>query len=421
MWYWYITWHGGFSASFADALLGFLGESGPAIMVPLSILSWVLSLTWAISSFLSNRRLDQNRSVAVLMALMVLYGTLITSPQTLTSIIWWGGLRGYIPPLIIMPLYIGLYNVFSRKDWPVGKRHIWYMFSFAIIFFNGGFSENFTPLQLIILACILAVELYVNQRTLKSQKSIFLLTGILGGILALVLMVLAPGNANRQALYPAPASPLMIMFIALQSYVNLWKGLFLDPQKIVTLVAVFSGSMFLGTLLSNRIGINSRISLMVMITGLLFAYCCFLPAAYGQSTGPSETSLIVPMYILVLTFAITGLLCGASLPNIDTEQPHGRYVLVLSLVLFVSLGYSTIVNLQHLRTQITQATVYGENWEMRDQQIRRARLDGVKKIVISSMPGWITQEPTENPRFFVNHCMALYYGAESLSTVNPDE
>jgi hypothetical protein len=124
---------------------------------------------------------------------------------------------------------------------------------------------------------------------------------------------------------------------------------------------------------------------------------------------------------LVLTLVTTGLLCGASLPNINAAQIHGRYVLALSLVLFLSFGYSAIVNVQHLRTEITEATVYGENWEMRDQQIRRARLDGVNKIVIASIPAWITQEPTENPKFFVNHCMALYYGAESLSTANPGE
>lgn len=421
VWYWYITWHGGFSASFADALLGLFGESGPGIIVPLSILVWVLSLTWTISTLLSNGGVAQSQSIAVSATFLILYGTLISSPATSASMIWWGGLRGYVPPLIIMPLYIGLYDLFSRKDQSVGRRYLWYLLSFVITFFNGGFSENFTPLQIIILTFILAIELYVNRLMLKSPKFYFLSAGILGGILALVVMVIAPGNANRQAFYPPPALPLQFMFIALESYLSLWISLFSDLQKIATLVAVFAGSMFLGTLFSDRIKFNFRIWLMVIFTGLLFAYCCFLPAAYGQSTGPSDTSMIIPVYILMLTLVIAGVWCSAVLPNSTGKQMPRRYILFLSLILFVSLGYPTMVKVKDLRAEFTRAAVYDENWAVRDRQIRRARLGGATKVVVPSIPNWIAEEPTDNPKFFVNQCMALYYGVETLSSINPNE
>lgn len=421
VWYWYITWHGGFSASFADALLGFFGESGPSLLIPLSILVWVLSLTWTISTLLSNRGVARSRSIAVSAAMLVLYGTLINSPTASASIVWWGGLRGYMPPLIIMPLYIGLYDLLSRKDWSVGGRYLWYLLSFAITFFNGGFSENFTPLQLIILAFILTIELYMNRLLFKSPKFYFLCAGILGGILALVLMVMAPGNANRQAFYPPPAPPLEFMFIALKSYLSLWTGLFSDLPKIVTSMAVLAGSMLLGTLFSDRIKFNFRIWLMVIFTGLLFAYFCYLPAAYGQSTGPSDTSLIIPVYILMLTLVIAGAGCGAALSNTTGKQMHRRYILFLSLILFVSLGYSTMAKAQDLRAEITGATVYDQNWAVRDRQIRRARLTGAVNVVVPSIPQWITEEPIDNPNFFVNQCMALYYDVETLVSVSPND
>jgi hypothetical protein len=45
-WYWYITWHGGYSAALADGVLGLFGRTGIAFVVPATILIWLGVLLW---------------------------------------------------------------------------------------------------------------------------------------------------------------------------------------------------------------------------------------------------------------------------------------------------------------------------------------------------------------------------------------
>jgi hypothetical protein len=416
VWYWYITWHGGFSASFADALLSFLGQTGLRFVVPIVLVAWFISLTWSIASALHNFGLGRQVAFSVSAALLVLYGTLMLSPATSASIIWWGGLRGYIPPLILMLLYVAFYGEFLHHEWSVWQRYLWYAASFSLVLISGGFSEPFTPLQIVIIIFLLVEEWYTGHEQSKYPRFSFLIAGMLGGIIALLIMIMAPGNAVRQTFFPPPPSVLDIVSIALKSYIRFLLGFFLQFQKIAALLGIVSGSFLLGTFLPVTKRLSSKTLLAVVVTGFLLAYGCFLPAAYGQSTGPSDTSLIIPVYILMLTITAAGVIGGGFFAHMPGTIRPQRHILVLSLILLLSLGYSTILNTRSLILEARFASAYAEKWAIRDQQIRRAKNKGLKEISVPALPHWITEEPTDNPKFFVNKCMSLYYGIDIIAT-----
>lgn len=415
VWFWYTNWHGGFSASFADALLSLIGRDEIGYVIPLTIIIWVLSLAWSIRLAFKFLEFRWQGPIAVALSLLVMFGTLLVSPTTSASLIWWGGLRGYAPPLIIVPMYVGLYILFRDREHRTSTPYVWYALSFGLLFVSGGFSEPFTPLQIIITSLILAVELYVNRNVLKTPKGKFLIAGIVGGVVALLIMVIAPGNANRQELYPAPPPLLGILSIGLRSYLLFFARLAHDFLKVVIAVTVFSSSMLLGTFFSDSKYFNYRNIVVTVVFGLLFAFCSFLPAAYGQSGEPSDTSLITPVYVLMIMLGVAGIVSGGTL--IKAIQPVKTYHAILAVILVLPLlGYSTIISLQRLSDEMGRASTYAESWHARDVQIRRARQDGLQQVFVPPIPCWITQEPTDNPKFFVNQCMSLYYGIDITSS-----
>lgn len=415
VWFWYTNWHGGFSASFADSLLGVIGQDRIGYVVPLTLVIWVLSLAWAITLALKFFELQWHGLVPLALSLLIMCGTLVVSPAASASLIWWGGLRGYAPPLIIVPVYVGLYILFRDREHQISTPYIWYAVSFGLLCISGGFSEPFTPLQIIITSLMLAVELYINRNVLKTPKGKFLIAGILGGVVALLIMVIAPGNANRQELYPAPPPLLGILSIGLRSYLLFFARLGHDFLKVVISVTIFSSSMLLGTFFSDSKYFNYRNFLVTVTLGLLFAFCSFLPAAYGQSGEPSDTSLITPVYVLMIMLCVAGIVGGGTL--MKTMQGVKPYHAILAVLLVLPLlGYSTITSIQRLSDEMGRAATYAESWHDRDVQIRRARQDGLQQVFVPPIPRWITQEPTDNPKFFVNECMSLYYGIDITSS-----
>jgi hypothetical protein len=99
----------------------------------------------------------------------------------------------------------------------------------------------------------------------------------------------------------------------------------------------------------------------------------------------------------------------------------GVYTILPALLVIFSLGDSAMISAQRLSREIVQARAYAVNSLNRDLQIRRARQNGLHKILIPPIPPWITLEPTDNPRFFVNQCMSLYYDIEITSSPDANE
>ncbi|MDD2922152.1 MAG: DUF6056 family protein [Anaerolineales bacterium] len=413
MWYWYITWHGGYSVSFADAILGLFGRNGIAFVVPLAILIWLAALAWTIHVFLNDANTRSNFWQALPFALVILYAAFIVSPSIKTSLLWWAGLRGYIPPLIIFPFYVGLYLHIS-KNTPNGKSLVfWSLISFFIMFFNSGFSETFTPLQIVMLAAWL-VWLFIKKEISKRKDLFsFLSTGLIGAALGLAAMIFAPGNANRQLTAPPPPPPFEIAGIALKSYADFIAGILSTPEKITVLISVALAGLLFGSLIAQKRNIKIANALLIFIIGLFFVFCCFPPAAYGQSSSPSEHTLIIPVYVLVFAVLIASFTAGQALAE-KINKPV-LYFGVLAIML-LSFGFSAGAAIPKYYREIPKAIQYAENWRARDEQIKAAKAAGESGIYLNPIENWVgILEPTDNPNFFVNRCMTKYYRIHIIS------
>src|ERR1051325_2197920 len=219
VWYWYRSWHGGFSASMADWLLSFLGPKALPFQTIIFLSAWIVFATIAANNVLHFRGYSySNLFVALLLAIFLVSTTLSISPDLPQSLFWWGGARGYLTPPILFMLYLALYFFFLTLPLTDAKKILGLIISFGLAFFIGGFSETFTPVMVVLFAALVGIHLLARSFSAKDPSLLFLIVGFLGALLALFVMVLAPGNTIRQAFFPASPDILTVLRISFTGY-----------------------------------------------------------------------------------------------------------------------------------------------------------------------------------------------------------
>ncbi len=414
IWYWYIAWDGGYSASFLDAvILGAFDNAGISFAIPLMLVAWAISLTWAAYSLLRKDASSLKFWHVIPLAIATLSATLLITPIVEQPLLWWGAMRGYIPPLALFPFYIGVYLYFSNRTWKPKQLAFWYFASFLIVFFNGGFSETFTPVQTAAFFLWAAWAVAVKQYKTQKEKFVFLAMGLLGATLGLIVMALAPGNAHRQAFFPPPPMPLEILTISWNSFLGFMSAMLAVPQKSAAIIGIALAGFLTGSRVAQNRQHSLKDILLILAAGTLLVFCSFPPAAYGQSSAPSEHTMIIPAYIMILTIVAVSVLIGQRFAqNIRNGLPY----IGLSLAVFVLLGYAALRPIQTYYAEIPLAARYAEQWRQRDAQIRAERLKGSDGIYIQPIENWMgVLEPNANPIFFVNYCMGEYYDIRIIS------
>lgn len=181
IWYWYKSWHGGFSASAADWFLSFLGPGALPFHTFVFLSTWVVFAAIAVKKALDFRGYLSSRLFGpVLLAVFLVFTTLSLSPDISQSLFWWGGVRSYLSPLILFTLYFAFYYHFLNLPLNRMQTGIWVAVSFGFVFFMGGFSETFTPVLVVLLAGIIGIGWVARKFSVKDPSFLFLHGGFSG-------------------------------------------------------------------------------------------------------------------------------------------------------------------------------------------------------------------------------------------------
>jgi hypothetical protein len=241
-----------------------------------------------------------------------------------------------------------------------------------------------------------------------------LLAGVLGAAIAVVIVVLSPGNATRQAFYPPPPALPQLFEMAWVNFGSFLVGLVGAPQKILAIFGSLAVAAFIGSQLQPRP--PSRLSMgVILAAGMGLAFASFVPAAYGLSDSPPERTLLVPAHLLTLTVMIEGFFLGGLLrpATIHTGAPHAATAVLLTGC--VLLLISSTLSVARLHSDRPNYVRYAEHWDAVDSQILSARDRGEEEIWIQPIKNWAgLNEPNDNPKFWLNGCLREYYGIEVL-------
>jgi nicotinamide riboside transporter PnuC len=415
VWYWYLNWTGRYSASALDAVFGLLGPRVTPF-VPAGVLTIWLGVLTVIAIRLSAPEARQSLAGSFNLALCLLWLTLVLSPSVPQSIYWGQGMRSIVPPLILSAVYAAVLKLFSLNARRGSKYALWLVGDFLLALFMGGFNETFTALLVSCLILALAMAWFGAPATANRRTAHFLAAGALGAVVALLLVVIAPGNAFRQAFYPPPPNPLRILSISTSSFLFFLGQSIGTPERWTAMLGAVGVAAFVG-FESPAAKLKSWLAPLVLTLGLAMCFLSFVPAAYGLSDAPPERTTMIPAHLLGATIVLSSFIFARHLAA-QAGGATGRKRLavgILTLASLVSVA-SVVLSDSRLVSSRESYAAYATHWDQVNAQILQAVAMGKDQVLIKPVDNWAgLNEPNDNPKFWVNVCYRQYYGIQVLA------
>jgi hypothetical protein len=325
-------------------------------------------------------------------------------------------------------LYVGI--VIRRTRRP--SQGFWYWSSFCaagiLMFVAGGFSDAYIVLQScgLVLALITA-EIFAPQYFKRTLRA-FLLIGLLGSLLALLIVAIAPGNSARQAYFPNHLGLPQILGLTVVYSLRFIAKLMLTHPIVLSLLLGVPFLMVLPDKTARDTAVWNRqlcIRLLLLIppaTFILIA-CCSAPSFYGMSVMLPERARILLSLLFVCgtvawSRAAGEFLLATRLPlryNMKTMRTGSTLLLMLMIVAPLVSFISTL----RMREQ---ARAYAVDWDRQDTELRSARQRGVNDVAVEQIGDFqwrLAKGPSDlhlrtNPSFWINRGTAEYYGLSSV-------
>ncbi len=413
IWYWYINWSGTYSTSVADWLLVWIRAERIAFVVPVVVLLWLSVAIAAIAVLLPSSVSPRLRGYAAsCMGALTVFIVLLLSPDVPESLFWWTGMRAYVLPLVLLLGWVIAVRWVEQKTTPrwlfLGRAA-----SFAIMLLIGGFSETLTPVLFILLLWILGISMIAGWVQTRDPLFFILIAGLLGVLAALLIILAAPGNAQRLAYSPPPPGLFRLLLISLSSYGAFLFGIVHTPEKAFGLLGALLAAAWLGRQMRSSFASSARLSWLSLLSAFAFAFGCFIPAAWGLSDAPPDRNLTIPAFFLatgLLTAAFTLGNHGARTASEDYVDKRGLPILIMAVALLALAAFGTVRTAISSRQEYVD---YAAKWDRVNAQIISARQAGESVVYIPDMHGWAALDvPNDNPKYWLTSCVSKYYGIQ---------
>jgi hypothetical protein len=426
----YLAWSGRFSFTLTISLVELIGTAVVPYLPLAALVCWFAATTWAVYELLNTSLGRRPLLFSFLVAELIVYATVADNVGGVFEALYWQtGMLTYVAPLIVLTALAGFYaRSLRRAELHAPRTAILLLFTFAVAFYAGGFSETSALMQIGAFAAAVAATLSLADATRRRRLLATLLSGLTGSVVALALVALAPGNNAREATLPAHSDLLTVFARALSNALNHAVsehnyGVAFAPRWAALLFAA-TLSFYLSLRAGANVGSRKRLRRLLWLTapGLFVYVCCFIPASYAISAAPPPRALVIAQLVLVCTLVSLGWLAGeaaASYFNAKRLTPQRAIVASLAaLVILLSLTFAD--SARRTFALASRARPLARLWDAHDADIR-ARIDAGEKTlnvpVAYNIGG--TDVMTPDPNWYVNQCMSVYYGAYSITGV-PD-
>ncbi len=423
---WYNTWAGRFMYFVSAHLVATTGPQGAAIFPALVIVAWCLAFTWLLLPLL--RRASWPRPVlsALLGAALIMLMLLSTIPSIFQSIYWRDGQVNYGFPLIGLTLLGGLLlRAWLAPTWPTA---VYGGLAFGAAFLCGGFAEAFDATQAAVLLVALACAILLAGKETRRRLLPVLGAALAGSLIAMVIVVTAPGNQVRRGILGEGAGLLRVLtFSARNAAVVLGKFLLWNPGwALFAILTPFVCAWWLepaAPILSVRWTWRLlwqqawfRGLLLVPAGAFLVAVAACAPVVLVMNAYPEDRTIVVPQTALVLGVVVTAGLLGAGLRRITwlpASQALSSRILPGAILAACLLAGS--FSLWQTAAQVPELQSYVTKWDKRDSELRTARSQGLTTLTVFGLDNRAgIGDLRVEADYWINRCMADYYGFSSL-------
>ncbi|HVE71251.1 MAG TPA: DUF6056 family protein [Thermoanaerobaculia bacterium] len=380
-----VSWSGRYSFYPMKAIPESIGPGTARVMPALMIALFGVAAIWTM------RRVTDRRCVllAVLTGTSIAYAAIDATPEVLTiggPLMWETGTVTYMLPLILYTIWAGL---FFGPGSLLGRT----IASALVMFLAGGLSETSLAAQCALTGAMTLLTLGFRWR----EASRIALAGCAASIVALLLVVSAPGNVVRMRRLP-PRAPFVSAALssARMAYDYVGSVAFSDGKSL--LLILLCGAIAGATL--------PRFNTAVAIAAAIAAACgygaTFLPSAWMLSMGPPPRALHVCNFFLMAILLPLSALASARKP---------RAVLAAAPVLLVLLTVVPIASVRFVIGTFPKARADAAELDRIDALMRANR---GKRVVVHSPWSIAERVLVEEPEFWTNRCMSQFYGVHSI-------
>jgi hypothetical protein len=419
---WYLGWSGRFSFTFVASLFTLLGPGIVPYLPAFALILWLIGLTWTFwqgSLVVRVVRLPRSILMSLLLATLIIFATVDNIPNLTQSIYWQTGMLTYVLPLILATLFVGMaiWNVRQKDNTGPG----WLLLSAIFTFVAGGFSETYVATQTTALFLGLMIGTIYLSSAFKRLALPLIVAGLAGSVMALLLIILAPGNSVRRAYFPP--SPDLLTTIG-TSVSGAFEFITASLSGTIGLALIFSIWTFYFYLraaykASSYLGLKRFIQSLVILSlsGFILITSAFAPASYAMSISPPSRALVIPTFILVCIVVGYGSLIGFAFVRVRSVREMNDRALHLFgfVVMFVLLILGPIASTRDVFALAPVANDLANIWDKRDQAIRAANLQGVSELEVPVLPysGGL-EDIGPDPNHWLNRCVAEYYQLDSI-------
>jgi hypothetical protein len=420
-------------------------EPGGARLAPVlpaaALVLWLLAGSWTIRTISRVAGVSWSWPVCVCLAEALMFATLQDAPNVAQSLYLRVPMLAYTCPLIVMTVYIGwLVRAVDRNS-----ASPWASLSsaaFACAF--GAFGPVCAAFLVAALVVTWGLSRVLRPDSHRRAVDRLLATGFTGALIALALVVFAPGNAVRQALFPQPPSLIKVgIWSVLYSAFMFFRPIVPFVKDLIIAVAprVIGGTprwlptaIEMGTSpipMAIAIALPAGLALFsepagggplmkrglwgIPVLAFVLVCACVAPGAYGTSAPPPPRALIIPQYVMTCLAACWGFLLGAVVlaPRRGwlTSRPAVLWIVAACLCIFGPLAATPPI----VATG-TAMRQWARAWDDTDRKLREAQAGGVSDAVVPALEklagvGSISPDPQD----WVNICAAKYYGLRSIT------
>ena len=199
MLHWYHNWSGAYSSFFFANAMAPLDTQVPRIVPALTIVLWLVGLSWLIFQVLTYLKIDSSRrpiSVAIAAVAVAVSINAFHSPQ---AFYWYSASIKYVLllPLLAIYLALALWAVQRRRGDALSLLGI--IAGAALCFISAGASEMFVVFQLTVLTVCLLASLALLRPSARYRYALVFGMGWLATLGSLAIQLAAPGSARRTA------------------------------------------------------------------------------------------------------------------------------------------------------------------------------------------------------------------------------
>ncbi len=397
----------------------FLAPRNVQIVPVAMIVLWTAALVWLVWEIKRLLGLQWPLLVDMLLGALLAFFPIFEAPNRFQTIYWRSGMATHFAPLVYLTALAALLLMLIRRY--EGRRPALWIGPVLLVlaFFGGGFSEP--PDAMLISGALLAlIGVWLLVKGPRRLPALQLVTwALVGGVLALVVMGLAPGNEFRLGT-PPPAMPVLLERTALYSLQFIRDSI--ETLPLATLVSVVMAALLFYTLFACAPTLSSRqnvqLAILLVVTPVLMygmVAASFAPSVYGQAY-PVERARFAGRLMMTSAALLEGAWLGVLAAQWRPLHARALWVNLASVALAVVAIYPLRAAISTLAAELPYARRWSSAWDARQAMIYEQKAAGKEAIVVPQLPGFEhVKELDPRPRLWVNRCAAAFYGVNSIS------